>query len=107
ILPTLDVGVTDDGRVFVARDQMLGGNLAAYVRRNGPLPPRKAAAVVRGLVAALDAAHAHGLVHGEVEPAKVSVGADNKPRLTGLGLKGIPPRVERPFAAPEATDPSL
>jgi serine/threonine protein kinase len=106
ILPTLDVGVTDDGRVFVVREQMPGGNLAAYVRRNGPLPPRKAAAVVRGLVAALDAAHTHGLVHGEVEPAKVSVGADNKPRLTGFGLTGVPPRAERPFAAPEATDPS-
>ena len=106
ILPTLDVGVTEDGRVFVVREQMPGGNLAAYVRRNGPLPPRKAAAVVRGLAAALDAAHARGLVHGEVEPAKVSVGADNKPRLTGFGLLGVPPRAERPFAAPEAVDPS-
>jgi serine/threonine-protein kinase len=106
ILPTLDVGVTADGRVFVVREQMPGGNLAAYVRRNGPLPPRKAAAVVRGLAAALDTAHAHGLVHGEVEPAKVSVGADNKPRLTGFGLMGVPPRVERPFAAPEAMEPS-
>jgi hypothetical protein len=106
ILPTLDVGVTDDQRIFVVREQMPGGNLAAYVRRNGPLPPRKAAAVVRGLVAALDAAHTHGLVHGDVEPAKVSVGADNKPRLTGFGLSGVPPRVERPFAAPEATEPS-
>jgi hypothetical protein len=85
---------------------MPGGNLAAYVRRNGPLPPRKAAAVVRGLVAALHVGHANGLVHGEVEPAKVSVGADNKPRLTGFGLMGVPPRVERPFAAPEATEPS-
>jgi hypothetical protein len=106
ILPTVDAGVTDDGRLFVVREQMPGGNLAAYVRRNGPLSPRKAAAVVRGLLGALDAAHANGIVHGEVEPAKVSVGTDNKPRLTGLGLAGIPPRTERPFAAPEVTDPS-
>ncbi len=102
IVAMLEVGVLDDGRLFVVREQMPGGNLAAYVRRNGPLSPRKAAAVVRGLLGALDAAHSDGVVHGEVEPSKVFVGADNKPRIAGFGLAGVPPRAERPFAAPEA-----
>ena len=57
-----------------------GGDARSLLSRLGPLPVDGAWGVIAQAGAALDAAHAHGLVHGDVEPANLLLEA----RAVGL-----------------------
>lgn len=73
------------GRLFVERPPAPGRDLAAVLSQEGPLEPLRAVSVVGGVAAALDAAHAAGLVHGDLAASDVLLGDDGSVRLTGLG----------------------
>jgi serine/threonine-protein kinase len=50
-----------------------GGDARSLVRREGPMPPARAVAIISPVASALDAAHAHGLLHRDVKPANMLV----------------------------------
>jgi serine/threonine-protein kinase len=54
-----------------------GTDLHALLRRDGYLEPARAADVVAQVAAALDAAHAAGLVHRDVKPANVLIAGEH------------------------------
>ncbi len=62
--------------------------------RDGPRPtPAEALRAVRDVALGLDALHAAGLVHGQVEPARVELHPDGLARLTGEAAREAgPPR---------------
>ncbi|HEY6759117.1 MAG TPA: ABC transporter substrate-binding protein [Baekduia sp.] len=72
IIPIYEAGELD-GHLFIAMRYVEGTDLATLLRREGPLEPGRALALVEQLASALDAAHAHGLVHRDVKPANVLV----------------------------------
>ncbi len=73
IIPVYGAGEVD-GVLYIATKFVSGGDLADVLQRaGGPLEPGRAAAFVEQVAAALDAAHAAGLVHRDVKPGNVLV----------------------------------
>ncbi len=76
----------EGGIAYIAMRHVAGDDLRTLVRRTGPLDPARAARIVRQVAAALDAAHASGLVHRDVKPANVLLGQGDHAYLTDFGL---------------------
>lgn len=85
-----DQGRTVDGVSYYAMELLDGLTLEELVTRHGPLPAGRAIHVLRQLGAALEAAHARGLVHRDIKPANVYVCAHAHPpdlvKLLDFGL---------------------
>ena len=70
IIPVYAAG-DDDGTLYLVLRYVAGTDLQALIRRSGPLDAERAASIVCQVGAALDAAHAAGLVHRDVKPGNV------------------------------------
>jgi serine/threonine protein kinase len=66
-----DFGVATDGRYFLAMELLEGLDLDALVRRFGPQPPARVAAILAQICDSLAEAHGLGLVHQDIKPANV------------------------------------
>jgi serine/threonine protein kinase len=75
-----------EGVLYIAMRFVPGHDLRTLLREQGPLAPERAARLVGQVASALDAAHAHGLVHRDVKPANVLVTAEDHVYLTDFGL---------------------
>jgi serine/threonine protein kinase len=50
-----------------------GSNVKSVLRETGPMDPARAVSIVGQVAAALDAAHADGLVHRDIKPENVLI----------------------------------
>lgn len=88
VIPVYETGQVDD-RLFIAMRYVDGPDLSRLVEASGPLSPERAIRVTGMIGAALDAAHAQGLVHRDVKPANVlltGVEESEHAYLTDFGL---------------------
>jgi serine/threonine protein kinase len=85
VVPVHAVG-TDDDRAYLVMRFIRGDDLRTLVRRDGPLPPLRAAAVTERLAGALDAIHRAGYVHRDVKPPNVLIDDDGHVYLSDFGL---------------------
>jgi protein kinase-like protein len=76
----------EDGVAYIAMRYVPGDDVRTLVRRQGRLEPRRAASITAQVAAALDVAHAAGLVHRDVKPANVLLGPEDHVYLTDFGL---------------------
>jgi hypothetical protein len=84
LVSVYDTAVDDEG-VLIVMEYVPGESLAAALR-HGPLGPRRVARMARELGAALDHAHAQGVVHRDVKPANVLLRDDAVAKLVDLGI---------------------
>lgn len=84
IVPTLAAG-EDEGRLFLAMDYIDGTDLRGLLREEGRLDPERAVTLLEQVAAALDAAHAAGLVHRDVKPGNILVD-DERAYVCDFGL---------------------
>jgi DNA-binding beta-propeller fold protein YncE/predicted Ser/Thr protein kinase len=84
VVPVYDAR-EEDGELIVAMRLVEGGDLRDLIQREGPLPPERAIALLAQVAAALDAAHAAGIVHRDVKPHNVLVEGE-RAYLSDFGL---------------------
>src|SRR5437899_4676706 len=85
ILPVYDAG-EEDGFLYIAMACVEGSDLKTLLAEEGRLPLRRALRILGQIGSALDAAHARGLVHRDVKPANILVGAEDRAYLSDFGV---------------------
>src|SRR5689334_6592319 len=85
VIPIHDYGECH-GRAYIAMRFVDGDDLRERITATGPLAPQVAAAIVAHVADGLDAAHDAGLVHRDVKPANILLGAHGQVYLSDFGL---------------------
>jgi serine/threonine protein kinase, bacterial len=107
-----------EGRLWTAMDYVDATDLAELMRERftAGMPPGQAQAIIAATAEALDYAHQRGMLHRDVQPARILLtnpgGGEQRVLLTDFGIAGqlddagtsaatgLPPET-RPYAAPE------
>jgi eukaryotic-like serine/threonine-protein kinase len=78
--------VDDDGLPCVVMEYLPAITLTELLRDSLTIPPEEAVRIGLGVVAALRAAHAVGVLHRDVKPSNVMLGAEGRVVLTDFGI---------------------
>ncbi len=89
VIDMIDVGESG-GVVYLAMELLHGEDLAARLKREGPLDARVAVDLLLPVVAAIAEAHASGVVHRDIKPANIFLSADKhghvEPKVLDFGI---------------------
>lgn len=85
IVTIFEVG-EDAGRHFMAMEYLEGHTLRNELDSRGLVPPDRAAEIAAEVLAALDFAHRHGVVHRDVKPENIQLLDDGRVKLTDFGI---------------------
>jgi hypothetical protein len=85
IVQLIDMGQLEDGALYLATELVPGKSLRD-VMDAGALEPRRALAMTRQLLEALDAAHVLGVVHRDIKPENVMVADGDAIKVLDFGV---------------------
>ncbi|MFD9950172.1 serine/threonine-protein kinase [Nonomuraea sp. NPDC059023] len=85
IIPIYEANADPSGVLYIAMRYVDGSDLRRLIYDRGPLPVAQVNTVLAQVAAALDAAHAHDLIHRDVKPANILLAADHV-YLTDFGI---------------------
>ncbi|MGC2654216.1 MAG: serine/threonine-protein kinase PknD [Mycobacterium sp.] len=85
VVPIHDYGEIN-GKLFLDMRLIEGTDLATLLKRDGPLNPPRAVAIVRQIASALDAAHAAGVTHRDVKPENILITSEDFAYLVDFGI---------------------
>ncbi len=87
------IGLTVDGRPYIAMQYIEGGSLRdtlARVSQQGRLiETNQALSIVGKMAEALQVAHAAGVVHRDIKPSNILIRPDGRPVLVDLGIAAV------------------
>ncbi|WP_446464208.1 protein kinase domain-containing protein [Streptomyces sp. BRA346] len=78
--------VDDEGLPCIVMEYVPSTTLGDLLKEGGTLSPDETARIGRGMIAALRAAHAAGVLHRDVKPGNVLLGKDGRVVLTDFGI---------------------
>ena len=76
----------DDGTVFLVMEYVAGHTLRDVIRKESPMSPSRALALVEPILSALAHAHRAGLIHRDVKPENVLIADDGRVKVADFGL---------------------
>jgi hypothetical protein len=85
--------VREDGRPWIIMEFVLARPLQEIIDQEGPLPARRVAEIGQQLLAALNHAHAAGILHRDVKPSNVMIADNGRAVLTDFGIAQMPGEV--------------
>lgn len=85
IVVIYDVG-SHNSFQYIVMEYLEGPTLQQEIQQGGAMSLKRTMAILRQLAEALDYAHRQGLVHRDVKPANVIIGARDRATLTDFGL---------------------
>ncbi|MEV4891296.1 serine/threonine-protein kinase [Nonomuraea sp. NPDC055795] len=85
IIPIYEANADPSGVLYIAMRYVDGSDLRRLIYDRGPLPVAQVNTILAQVAAALDAAHAHDLIHRDVKPANILLAADHV-YLTDFGI---------------------
>jgi serine/threonine protein kinase len=85
VIPIYHAG-EEDGKLYITMRYVEGTDLREMIATRGKIAPAETARIINEMASALDAAHAHGLVHRDVKPANILIGQSGQAYLTDFGL---------------------
>ncbi len=100
IVTAYDAG-EQGGTHYLVMEYVVGRDLAAIVKENGPLPLRQAIDYMQQAARGLDYAHKHGVVHRDVKPSNLLLDQEGVVKILDMGLARL---TEELIAAPEAME---
>jgi serine/threonine protein kinase len=78
--------LVQDGEAVLVLEFAEGGSLAEVLAHRGKLSAGEVVTIIAPIASALAAAHAEGVIHGDVSPANILFTADGRPLLADLGV---------------------
>lgn len=88
IMPIYEYG-EQDGLAYLVMPYLTGGSLRDTLAKRGPLPLQEVVKYSDQAAAALDYAHAHGVIHRDLKPANFLLHADGRLVLADFGIARI------------------
>lgn len=85
-IPQVFYADEQDGVFFFAMEFIDGPTLAQWLHDHQPAPLAEVLRIGQAVAAALDYAHARGIIHRDVKPANVMLASDGRVVLTDFGL---------------------
>lgn len=85
IVTVYDFG-EDNGRYFIAMEFLEGGTLRDLLQARGALPVEEAVEIACQVLAALQHAHTHQVIHRDVKPDNIHILPDGQIKLTDFGI---------------------
>lgn len=85
IITAFDAG-EHEGVTYLVTEYVDGEDLGRLVRRVGPLPPKRAVALIRQAALGLAYAHEQHIIHRDVKPSNLLLGQDGIVRVLDVGL---------------------
>ncbi|GGM00143.1 Stk1 family PASTA domain-containing Ser/Thr kinase [Nakamurella endophytica] len=89
IVAVYDTGETqgESGPVpYIVMEYVDGETLRDLLKREGPLPPRRAMEIIADVCAALDFSHRHGIVHRDIKPANIMLTRAGAVKVMDFGI---------------------
>jgi len=87
ILTIFDAGESEDGHAYIAMERLSGETLASRVAREGFPPITVILELAEKIAAALEYAHAKGVVHHDIKPDNIMLGNSwNQVKVSDFGI---------------------
>ena len=68
-----DFGITDDGLVYYTMEMLEGAPLSAVIKREGPLPVKRAVGIILQSLESLEEAHNENILHRDLKPENLFI----------------------------------
>ncbi len=75
-----------EGTYYIAMEVIEGKSLKEVIRAQGRLRPAQAIAYARQILSALRFAHRNGIIHRDIKPHNILVGAEERLKVTDFGI---------------------